>query len=142
MYWGSVFGHAEAAGNVVRIQREVADDDAERVQRAESKTAQFERMTAFLNVERLGLADVVYSQALLRTRSREARELGLATVDAEMQELELSLEEVLAVPRSARNRLPTFPAPPKVNSGESTLAHGTLAAASLLAARASKATYR
>jgi hypothetical protein len=102
MYWGSVFGHGEVAGKVVRIQREVQTVKLiERVQHGELKTAQFERMATFLDVERLGLADVVYSPALLRARRREARELNLAAGDAEIQELELSLDEVLSVPRSA-----------------------------------------
>jgi hypothetical protein len=100
-FWSSVFGAGAASGRVTRLAKEVeAMRLIERVQLGEIGYAQYERMTAFLTAERLGLADKVYSSGTRRSRQREARELGLAPADAESLELDESLDDLLAVPRA------------------------------------------
>jgi len=101
MYWSAVFGAGRASGRVTRLSKEVeAMKLIERVQLGEIGYAQYERMTAFLTAERLGLADKVYAAGTRRARQREARELGLSPGDADVVELDESLDELLAVPRS------------------------------------------
>ncbi len=101
MFWSSVFGAGTPSGRVTRMAKEVeAMKLIERVQLGELGYAQYERMTAFLTAERLGLADKVYAAGTRRSRQREARELGLAPADADLVELDESLDELLAVPRS------------------------------------------
>jgi hypothetical protein len=102
MFWGAVFGAGTASGRVTRLPKEVeAMKLIERVQLGEIGYAQYERMTAFLTAERLGLADKVYAAGTRRARQREARELGLSPADAEVVELDESLDELLTAPRSA-----------------------------------------
>jgi hypothetical protein len=101
MFWSAVFGAGKPSGRVTRLPKEVeAMKLIERVQLGEIGYAQYERMTAFLTAERLGLADKVYTAGTRRTRQREARELGLSPADADVVELDQSLDELLAVPRS------------------------------------------
>lgn len=101
MFWSSVFGAGKASGRVTRFAKEVeAMKLIERVQLGEISFSQYERMTAFLEAERLGQADRVYPASTRRSRQREARELGLAPADADVVELDESLDELLAVPRA------------------------------------------
>src|SRR5438045_7888108 len=102
MFWSAVFGAGTASGMVTPLAKEVqAMKLIERVQLGEITFAQYERMTAFLEAERLGQADRVYPASTRRSRQREARELGLAPVDADVVELDESLDELLTVPRAA-----------------------------------------
>jgi hypothetical protein len=102
MYWGAAFGHGAASGKVTRIQREVQTAKLiERVQLGEITPAQYEQLTGFLDAERLGLVDRVYTTETARRRRKLARELGVAASDAESEPLDVSLDDLLAVPRSA-----------------------------------------
>jgi hypothetical protein len=105
IYWGWVFGEGQASGKVTRLKSEVvAVNLIEKVVLGEIGYAQFERMNAYLTAERLGLVHRAYTPEQARTRRREAKELGLSAVDAEYLdpcEFDESLDEVLAVPRSA-----------------------------------------
>jgi hypothetical protein len=101
-YWGSAFGSGAAAGGVRRISREVqAVKLIEHVQLGDISTAQYEQLMGFLDAERLGLTDRIYSPETARRRRKLASSLGLAPADAEADELDVSLDELLAVARSA-----------------------------------------
>ncbi len=100
--WEYVFGAGEASGQVTRIEREVQTVTLiERVKLGELTYSQFERMTAFLDAERLGLVDSVYTADQGRARRREARQLGLTSADTEYPEFDVALDELLELPRSA-----------------------------------------
>lgn len=102
VYWGAVFGQGRAAGVVTRIEREVQTMKLiERVQLGEITAAQFEQLTGFLDAERLGLTERVYKPETARRRRALAKELGVAPSDAEAQPLDVSLDDLLEVPRSA-----------------------------------------
>jgi hypothetical protein len=102
IHWGAVFGQDRAAGRVTRIEREAQTLKLiERVQLGEITTAQFEQLTGFLDAERLGLTDKVYKTETARRRRTLARELGVSPADAEAEPMEVSLDELLAMPRSA-----------------------------------------
>jgi hypothetical protein len=102
VYWSAVFGQGQAAGTVTRIEREVQTMRLiERVQLGEITTAQFEQLTGFLDAERLGLTDRVYKPETARRRRTLAKELGVSPADAEIEALDVSLDELLDVPRSA-----------------------------------------
>jgi hypothetical protein len=102
VFWGSVFGQGRAAGTVTRIEREVQTMKLiERVQLGEISAAQFEQLTGFLDAERLGLTDRVYKPETARRRRALAKELGVSPADADVQPLDVSLDELLEVPRSA-----------------------------------------
>ena len=102
MIWETVFGQGRPSGKVTRLAREVQTVKLiERVQLGEISYAQFERMTAFLDAERLGMVDRVYTSDQARSRRREAKQLGLSASDAEYVEFDEALDELLAVPRSA-----------------------------------------
>jgi hypothetical protein len=73
----------------------------ERVQLGEISTAQFEQLSGFLDAERLGLSDLVYKPETARRRRALAKELGVSPADAEVGPLDVSLDELLEVPRSA-----------------------------------------
>ena len=101
-YWGSVFGLGAASGKVSRIQREVQTVKlAERVQLGEISTREFEQLTGFLDVERLGLIDHVYNPETARRRRALAKRLGVTPADTETEPLDASLDDLLRVPRSA-----------------------------------------
>ena len=72
----------------------------ERVQLGEMTVAQFEQLTGFLDAERLGLTDRVYKPETARRRRVLAHTLGVSPADAETEPLDVSLDELLAVPRS------------------------------------------
>lgn len=100
--WGSVFGQGQAAGRVTRIEREVQTVKLiDRVQLGDITTAQFEQLTGFLDAERLGLTDRVYKPETARRRRTLAKELGISVSDAGVEPLDVSLDELLEVPRSA-----------------------------------------
>jgi hypothetical protein len=102
VFWGSVFGQGKAAGSVTRIEREVQTMKLiERVQLGDITAAQFEQLTGFLDAERLGLTDRVYKPETARRRRALAKDLGVAPADAEVGALDVSLDELLEVPRSA-----------------------------------------
>lgn len=102
MLWGNVFGLGRASGRVTRIAREVQTVKLiERVQLGEITYAQFERMTAYLDAERLGMVERVYTTEQARSRRREAKQLGLSQSDVEVPEFDAALDDLLAVPRSA-----------------------------------------
>lgn len=101
MFWGSVFGLGAASGSVTRIPREVQTVKLiERVQLGEITTAQYEKLTGFLDAERLGLTDRVYNAETARRRRKLAKVLGVAVADAEIEPLDIALDELLDVPRS------------------------------------------
>jgi hypothetical protein len=102
VYWGAVFGQGRAAGRVIRLEREVQTMKLiERVQLGEITAAQFEQLTGFLDAERLGLIERVYKPETARRRRALATELGVSSADAEIEPLDVSLDELLDVPRSA-----------------------------------------
>lgn len=100
-FWGSVFGLGAASGTVRRIEREVQTVKLiERAQLGELSTAQYEQLTGFLDAERLGLTDRVYNAETARRRRALARKLGIAVADSDTQPLDISLDDLLVVPRS------------------------------------------
>ena len=101
MFWSNVFGAGSASGQVTRIPREVQTLKLiERVQLGEITTAQYEQLTGFLDAERLGITDRVYNAETARRRRRLAKSLGVAVADAEVESLDVALDELLDVPRS------------------------------------------
>jgi hypothetical protein len=102
VYWGAVFGQDRPAGNVTRIEREVQTMKLiERVQLGEITASQFEQLTGFVDAERLGLIDRVYKPETARRRRTLARELGVSPADAEVEPLDVNLDELLTIPRGA-----------------------------------------
>jgi hypothetical protein len=102
IYWGSVFGRGRASGRVTRLPRESeAMKLIERVALGEITTVQYEQLSAFLTAERLGLLDKAYSRETVRRRRALARTLGVAAGDLEAEELDVSLDAALNVPRNA-----------------------------------------
>jgi len=63
--------------------------------------AQGERMSAFLDLERLGLATSYYPKSVLAARRREARSLGFGSNDSGMADLDVELEDLLLPYREA-----------------------------------------
>jgi hypothetical protein len=102
VFWGSVFGAGTASGTVTRIPREVQTVKLiERVQLGEITVAQYEQLTGFLDAERLGVTDRVYNPETARRRRKLAKSLGVSVADAEVEPLDVALDELLEVPRSA-----------------------------------------
>jgi hypothetical protein len=102
MFWGAVFGLGRASGRVTRLTREVQTMKLiERVALGEISVTQYEQLSAFLDAERLGLVDRAYSKETARRRRMLAKQLGVSPADAEPLELDESLDDVLAIPRSA-----------------------------------------
>lgn len=102
VYWGSAFGRGRASGRVTRLPREVeAMKLIERVAVGEITTVQYEQLSAFLTAERLGLVEKAYSRETARRRRSLARALGVSAGDAATDELDVSLDAVLEVPRGA-----------------------------------------
>lgn len=102
VFWSSIFGNGTAAGSVTRIEREVQTMRLiERVQLGDITTAQFEQLAGFLDAERLGLTDRVYRPETARRRRALAQSLGISPADAETEPLDVSLDALLKVPRSA-----------------------------------------
>ena len=63
------------------------------------KVGELERMSAFLDLERAGVARGVYSAGQYAQQRREARKLGLAVSDPGDRPLEIDLSELLAPAR-------------------------------------------
>ena len=70
------------------------------VRLGEMTAAQFERISGFLDAERLGVAREIYSDRLYSERRREARELGLSVNDVGQEPVDLDLGELLGHARS------------------------------------------
>jgi hypothetical protein len=102
MFWASAFGLGQASGRVTRLAREVQTMKLiDRVVLGDISVTQYEQLSAFLDAERLGLTDRAYSKETARRRRILAKRLGVSPADAETLELDESLDEVLAIPRSA-----------------------------------------
>lgn len=100
VYWEAVFGAGRPAGKVTRLGREVQTVKlSERVQLREITTVQYEQLTGFLDAERLGLTERIYSSETARRRRALAKRLGVSAADAEAEELDVDLDELLAVAR-------------------------------------------
>ena len=96
MIWEARYGKEYVDGRVTRLSREEQVLTlTQRVRLGEMTAAQFERMSGFLDAERLGVACEVYSDRLYSERRREARELGLSVNDVGQEPVELDLGELL-----------------------------------------------
>jgi hypothetical protein len=92
--WGSRFGNL--GGTVMRLRREVQTVEiAARVGRGELDYKQGERLSMFLDLERLGLAKSYYPKSVYAARRREAKKLGYSIVDTGSEPLEVELGELL-----------------------------------------------
>lgn len=86
----------------MRIPREAQTTTLiEKVERGEISTSQFEQLSGFLAAERLGLTDRAYKPETARRRRSLAHELGIAPTDADDHPLDVGLDELMEVPRSA-----------------------------------------
>ena len=93
MIWDSRFGGL--AGTITRLGREVqVSEIAERVAGGDLTYAQGERVSMFLDVERLGLATSYYPKSVGTTRRREAARLGYAANETAAA-LDVDLGELL-----------------------------------------------
>jgi hypothetical protein len=73
----------------------------ERVKDGELSTSQYEQLTGFLDAERLGLVETIYKPETARRRRALARGVGVSAVDTDSESLDVSLDELLGVARSA-----------------------------------------
>jgi hypothetical protein len=88
--------YTAASSTVTRLAREAqAVEIANRVQTGELTYAQGERLSMFLDVERLGLARRYYPRSVYAARKREARRLGYAASDTGAGSLTVELAELL-----------------------------------------------
>jgi hypothetical protein len=102
VYWSAVFGAGRASGRVTRVAREIQTLALiERVEAGEITTAQFEQLTAFLDTERLGVVEHVYKLETARRRRKLAREVGISPADGDSASLDVDLDRMMEVPRSA-----------------------------------------
>jgi len=100
MIWEGRYGRDQVDGRVTRLSREVQVLTlTQRVRLGEMTASQFERMSGFLDAERLGVAREIYSDRLYSERRREARNLGLSINDAGQEPVDLDVGDLL---RSAR----------------------------------------
>jgi hypothetical protein len=98
--WEGRYGKEQVDGRVTRLSREEQVLTLTRRVRLEEMTAaQFERMSAFLDTERLGVAREIYNDRMYTQRRREARELGLSVNDAGQEPVDLDLGELLGPAR-------------------------------------------
>ena len=96
MIWEGRYGKSQVDGRVTRLSREEQVLTlTQRVRLGEMTAAQFERMSGFLDAERLGVAREIYSDRLYSERRREARELGLSVNDVGREPVDLDLGELL-----------------------------------------------
>ena len=96
MIWEARYGKEQVDGRVTRLSREEQVLTlTQRVRLGEMTAAQFERMSGFLDAERLGVAREIYSDRLYSERRREARELGLSVNDVGQEPVDLDLGELL-----------------------------------------------
>jgi hypothetical protein len=83
--------------SIARVAREVqALALARRVELGELTYAQGERMSLYLDLERLGVVSAYYPPSVLASRKREARQLGLSTNESGAEPIEAALGELLA----------------------------------------------
>jgi hypothetical protein len=123
VFWGSVFGSGTASGRITRIGREEQTVKlVERVQLGDISTREFEQLTGFLDAERLGVTGKVYNPETARRRRALAKRIGISSSDAGSEPLDVSLDDLLAVPRAAwggsRQGTPAAPTPGGVGAGE------------------------
>jgi len=98
--WTSRYG--VLAGSVRRLARELQTEKlAAQVSGGGLSYAQGERMSTFLDLERLGLATSYYPKSVLAARRREAKSLGFASNDNGMADLDVELEHLLLPYREA-----------------------------------------
>jgi hypothetical protein len=98
--WRSRYG--EISGTVRRLAREVqAMEIHERVKAGEVTYQQGERLSMFLDLERLGIAQSYYPLSVYRQRRREAAKLGYACNEMRCQPLEADLDDLLHAYRGA-----------------------------------------
>jgi hypothetical protein len=96
MIWEGRYGKDQVDGRVTRLSREEQVLSlTQRVRLGEMTAAQFERMSGFLDAERLGVAREIYSDRLYSERRREARELGLSINDVGQEPVDLDLGALL-----------------------------------------------
>jgi hypothetical protein len=94
--WEGRFGKDQVDGRVTRLSREEQVLTlTQRVRLGEMTAAQFERMSGFLDAERLGVARDIYNDRMYSERRREARELGLSVKDVGQEPVDLDLGELL-----------------------------------------------
>jgi hypothetical protein len=74
---------------------------SERVQVGKITTQKYEQLCGFLDAERLGITERIYNPETARRRRKLARELSVSISDAQTEPLDVSLDELLAVPRGA-----------------------------------------
>jgi hypothetical protein len=99
--WLQRFGETAVTGTVRRLARERQVVELARMAAAGALTVgQLERMSAFLDLERAGIARGTYTAGQYAQRRREARKLGLAESDPGEEALEIDLGELLAPARS------------------------------------------
>jgi hypothetical protein len=99
--WLQRFGADAVAATVRRIDREVQTVELARLVAAGVlRVAELERMSAFLDLERAGIARNVYGAGLYAQRRRDARSLGLAVSDPGEAALEVELAPLLKPARA------------------------------------------
>jgi hypothetical protein len=100
MIWEGRYGKEQVDGRVTRLSREEQVLTlTQRVRLGEMTLAQFERMSSFLDAERLGVAREIYGDRRYSERRREARELGLSINDVGQEPVDLDLGELLRTAR-------------------------------------------
>jgi hypothetical protein len=89
--------YAAVSSKLTRLAREVqAVEIADRVRRGELTYAQGERLSMFLDLERLGLAVHFYPGSVYAARKREVRKLGYSPADYNVAPLCVDVAELLA----------------------------------------------
>jgi hypothetical protein len=92
--WRGRYG--AVSSTVTRLAKEVqAVEIAGRVEARELTYAQGERLSMFLDLERLGLAQLYYPKSVYAARKREARKLGYAASEEETETLIIALAELV-----------------------------------------------
>jgi len=100
MIWEGRYGKEQVDGRVTRLSREEQVLTlTQRVRLGEMSVAQFERMSSFLDAERLGVAREIYGDRRYTERRREARELGLSVNDVGQEPVDLDLGDLLKAAR-------------------------------------------
>lgn len=98
--WENRYGAGQLDGRITRLGRErQVVELAEKVVARELTSGQFERMSAFLDAERLGVARAVYNERRYGERRREARRLSLAANEVGTEPIDLDLGDLLRVAR-------------------------------------------
>ena len=98
--WENRYGAEQLSGRITRLSREhQVLQLAEKVVAKELTSGQFERMSAFLDAERLGVARAIYNDRKYGERRREARRLSLAVNEVGKEPIDLDLDDLLRVAR-------------------------------------------